>query len=198
MTATAILTDAALYEAITEKKAWALSALYDRYATVLYSLALKILSREKAAQEVVAETFVTVWRKSTTGGNKVREHVGTWLILLCRTLAISSYRAQRHLATSAIAVEQLAEWASKFAANDADDLLQAQEGRLLRGAFDQLSMQQRSTMEMVFFKGLTPDEIALLQKLRPEEVRAQIHQALAHMREHLAHAPGAFDFSHSS
>ncbi len=183
------LSDAALYEAIAEKKTWALSALYDRYATVLYSLALNILKREKTSQEIVEKTFVTLWRKSTAAGQGLRDHVGTWLILLCRTLAVAHYRRQNHLAAPAVAVEQLAEWVVTFANGHPDRIPGAEMGSALREALEHLPPTQRSVMEMVFLRGMTPVEIAGNAGLTEAEVRAQVHHALIKMREQLLYTP---------
>ena len=80
-------TDAALLDAIAQKQDWALSELYDRYSSVLYTLALKILGEPTPAQDVLQETFLAAWRKADLYNQK-RGNVGTWLIVLCRNLAI--------------------------------------------------------------------------------------------------------------
>lgn len=188
MVSAVAFSDASLYEAITQNKTWALSALYDRYATVLYSLALNILNREKAAQEVVEETFVTVWRKSAASSKSIRNHVATWLVLLCRTLAVSRLRTQMHLAAPAVAIDQLSEWVATFANGHPDAPFDSEVVGLLRETIAQMPPQQRTMLEMVFLKGMTPIEIATSMHLATEEVQAQVHHALVSMREQLAHA----------
>lgn len=177
-----------LYDAISEKKTWALSALYDRYATVLYSLALNILQRENTAQEIVEKTFVALWRKSAAARQGMREHVGTWLILLCRTLAVSQQRVQMRLAAPVVAVDQLAEWVTEFANGHPDAFPGVEEGRALRTAFEHLPQAQRELMEMIFLKGMTPEEIAKSTRLAEAEVRTRVHEALMHIRRQLPSA----------
>lgn len=179
------LSDAKLYEAIVEKKAWALSALYDRYATVLYSLAFNILQRENTAQEIVEKTFVMLWRKSAAVQQSVRDHVGGWLIMFCRGLAITSYRVQNHLADTPNNSEQLEEWATAFVGSIADSFPRTESASKLREALERLPGQQRNIVEMIFLKGMTANEIARTTRLAESEVRAQVHGALMKMKEQL-------------
>lgn len=162
--------------------------MYDRYATVLYSLALNILQRESTAQEIVEKTFVALWRKSAAARQGMREHVGAWLILLCRTLAVSQQRVHMHLAAPGVAVDQLAEWVTEFANGHPDALPGIEEGRTLRAAFEHLPQAQRELMEMVFLKGMTPEEIAKSARFAEKEVRTRVHEALAQIRRQLPSA----------
>lgn len=178
------LSDAALYDAITLKKTWALSALYDRYATVLYSLALKISGREKTAQKVVEETFVTVWRNSAANNQSIREHLGTWLILLCRTLALGHGREHGQPVAFHAELDRLATWMN-YANGTPDAESIAEEGRLLRKFMEQLPKQQKAVFEMAFLKGMKLSEIAASISMGIEEVRLQVHQAMSKIREQL-------------
>ncbi len=182
------LSDAELYEAVAEKKPWALSALYDRYATVLYSLALKILNREKDAQEVVEETFVTFWRKSIASRKDLGDHVGTWLILMCRTLARAHNRDAQKSVISERELTQLEDFIG-YANGHPDLQLEAEEKNALRETLEQFSTQQRRAVEMAFLRGMSLTEIAKCTRVAAEEVRAQVHLAVRKLREHLQPQP---------
>jgi hypothetical protein len=60
------LSDEELMVTIAEGQDGALEALYDRYGGPSYSLALRILGDREAAEEVVQDAFVAVWRKAET------------------------------------------------------------------------------------------------------------------------------------
>src|SRR5437867_12537831 len=71
----------------------ALSAIYDRYRAVLFSLALRILRDRAEAEEALADVFLQAWRQAG-GFDRSRGAVGAWLINLCRSRAIDRLRAR--------------------------------------------------------------------------------------------------------
>ncbi|MDZ7343246.1 MAG: sigma-70 family RNA polymerase sigma factor [candidate division KSB1 bacterium] len=176
--------DAELLAAITEKKEWALAALYDRYATVLYSLALKILSESEPAQDVVQETFLTVWRKAALYKEN-RGSVSTWLIVLCRNLAIDQYRSKMRLASRQIELEAASQNLLALEANPADAAAAAEDGRQLREALRQLSTEQRQMIEMAYFHGMSQSEIAAATQTPLGTVKTRTRQALLKLRDAL-------------
>lgn len=177
------LSDAKLYEALAERKAWALSTLYDRYATVLYSLAYNILQRDSTAQEIVEQTFVMLWHKSAALQQAVRDHVGSWLLLFCRNLAITYYRFQNQLAEMPSRAEELEQWCTAFVANTSDPLPLAENKERLRAVLECLPKPQRAIVDMIFLRGMTTTEIAGKTHLTESEVRTQMHIALMKMKD---------------
>src|SRR2546428_13733545 len=71
----------------------ALSAIYDRYRAVVFSLALRILKDRAEAEEALADVFLQAWRQAR-GFDRARGSVGAWLITLCRSRAIDRLRAR--------------------------------------------------------------------------------------------------------
>src|SRR5262249_30078171 len=59
----ALQDDAALVAAMAEGEAHALEIVYERHSRGVYSLALRLLSDSPAAEEVVQETFLKLWRQ---------------------------------------------------------------------------------------------------------------------------------------
>src|SRR5947209_2923398 len=54
--------DSVLVEYVARGESWALELLYERYSRGVYSLAVRLLGDTAAAEEVVQETFLKVWR----------------------------------------------------------------------------------------------------------------------------------------
>lgn len=178
------LSDAELLAAIAEKKEWALAALYDRYATVLYSLALKILSESGPAQDVVQEAFLTVWRKAPRYTEK-RGNVATWLIVLCRNLAIDQYRAKMRLASRRVELEAASEKLIALDDNPMDAATTAEDGRYLREALRRLPAEQKQVIEMAYFQGMSQSEIAAATQTPLGTVKTRTRQALLKLRDAL-------------
>jgi RNA polymerase sigma-70 factor (ECF subfamily) len=183
--------DAELLTAMAQKQDWALAALYDRYAGVLYSLALKILSESAPAQDVVHETFLTAWRKAAMY-SEARGQAATWLVVLCRNLAIDQYRARMRLVSRRIELDAAAEY---LAAPDDDPALKAvaaDDVRHLREALVKLPPEQKQVIEMAYFQGLSQTEISAATQTPLGTVKTRTRQALLKLREALAE-PAAVD-----
>ena len=175
--------DESLRQALIEGEPWALAALYDRYATVLYSLALKVLNNEAVAQEVVQKVFLTAWQ----GANATRHRacdLGTWLILLCRQQAIAARRAERKLQSSTHPLDAIAE---VMIMEGEGGLAQAESNcRRLQQWVAALPEAQRAVVEMTCLQGMTVTEIACVLELPEDYVEAVARKSLANMHEILA------------
>lgn len=181
------LTDAALLEAMALKQESALAELYYRYSSVLYTLALKILGEPVLAQDVLQETFLSVWRKAALYNDK-RGNVGASLIVLCRNLAIDHYRAKMRLASRHVELDTVGEFLIESGNNPADTALAREDGRLLRLALEQLPAEQRQVIEMAYFQGLSQTEIAEATNAPLGTVKTRTRQALFKLRAYLADA----------
>lgn len=180
-------TDAALLDAIAQKQEWALAELYDRYSTVLYTLALKVLNDATPAQDVLQETFLAVWRKAALYNQK-RGNVGTWLIVLCRNLAIDHYRAKMRLSSRRVELESVGEILIEPGEDPASSALAREDGRLLRQALEQLPQEQRQVIEMAYFQGLSQTEIAEMTHAPLGTVKTRTRQAMFKLRDFLIQA----------
>ncbi|MCL4396620.1 MAG: sigma-70 family RNA polymerase sigma factor, partial [Chloroflexi bacterium] len=72
----------------------AMSVLYDRYAQLVFSLAIKILGDRPAAEEVVQEVFVKVWRRAADY-DAGRAKFAAWLAQIAHNQAIDHLRRRR-------------------------------------------------------------------------------------------------------
>lgn len=180
----AACTDTELLAAMAQRQEWALAELYDRYATVLYSLALKILGQAAPAQDVLQEAFLTVWRKADLYNQK-RGNVGTWLIVVCRNLAIDQYRAKMRLASRRVELDEAAEVVSAHAEDPAEAAAAVDDGRVLRQAMMLLPSEQKQVIEMAYFQGLSQSEIAEATGIPLGTVKTRTRQAMMKLREAL-------------
>ncbi len=187
MTAQAPTADAALLEAIAQKQDWALAELYDRYSSALYTLALKILGDPAPAQDVLQETFLTAWRKAALYNQK-RGNVGTWLIVLCRNLAIDHYRVKMRLASRHVELETVGEVLIEQSEDPASAAIAREDGRLLRVALEQLPHEQLQVIEMAYFQGMSQTEIADATGAPLGTVKTRTRQAMFKLRDFLIHA----------
>jgi RNA polymerase sigma-70 factor (ECF subfamily) len=72
----------------------ALEELYDRYRTMAYSLALRITADPAAAEDVVQDAFLGVWRNVARYVDR-RGSVRTWFLAIVHHRAIDAIRRRR-------------------------------------------------------------------------------------------------------
>jgi len=86
--------DVSLVSAIRSGDENAMALLYDRYSSIVYSVALRVLSDTGAAEDVLQEVFMQLWRNPGVFDSS-RGSLGAWLAVIARNRAIDALR-KRH------------------------------------------------------------------------------------------------------
>lgn len=155
----------------------AMASLYDRYSRLVYSVALRVLRDAAAAEDVMQEVLMQVWRSPSTFAS-ARGSLGGWLAVVARNRAIDLLRRRRP--TDSVDDVPLA---SSF--NLAEEAERTSLMEHARGAIQQLPPAQRKTLEMAFFDGLTHSEIAEMTGDPLGTVKTRIRGALLSLRKAL-------------
>ncbi len=152
------LDDYALIALIARRDETALSALYDRYSRLVFSLALRIVGERTLAEEITADAFMNVWRAAASFEEE-RGRVVAWLMSITRHRAIDALR-RLSVRPEGSAVD-LNEAVSMAQSDSVDDLVDVRRQReLVRIALAALPPQQREALELAYFGGLTQQDIA--------------------------------------
>jgi RNA polymerase sigma-70 factor (ECF subfamily) len=146
--------DAALIDRIMQRDETALEALYDRYAGMLSSVLNRILRDTQAAEEILQDIFYQLWRRAPEF-DASRGSLGGWLMVIARNRAIS--RLRHH---NPAAGEELLENTVSLPFNLESAIAQKQLLGKVKGALEVLPKEQRATVELAYFEGLTHREIA--------------------------------------
>jgi len=147
-----VLSDAMLVSAIRSGDEQAMAQLYDRYSPIIYSVALRVLGDTGAAEDILQEVFLQLWR-SPDMFDASRGSMPGWLAVIARNRAIDSLRKRRpesDITEVVVSVEP--DLAGKAEWSRAADKI--------RGTLGGMPAPQRSALEMAFFEGLTHTEIA--------------------------------------
>src|SRR3984893_5453320 len=72
----------------------AMVKLYDRYSSIVYAVALRVLGDTGAAEDVLQEVFMQLWRNPGVFDSS-RGNLGAWLGVISRNRAIDSLRRRR-------------------------------------------------------------------------------------------------------
>lgn len=155
----------------------AMSALFDRYGTMVYSVALRVLKDTGEAEDVMQEIFVQVW-KNPSAFVSGRGSLGGWLVVVARNRSIDMIRRRRP-----------SEPVELFALPSSTNLAQEAERNLLlkkiQGAMLSLPDEQKQSVELAFFEGLSHSEIAEKTGDPLGTVKTRIRLALIAIRKAL-------------
>jgi RNA polymerase sigma-70 factor (ECF subfamily) len=144
--------DNSLVSAVRSGDENAMAMLYDRYSSIVYSVALRVLGDTGAAEDVLQEVFMQLWR-NPGGFDSSRGNLAAWLAVISRNRAIDAVRKRRpdtDIADVIVSVEP----------DLAGDAERARAMEKVRGALGAMPSAQRSALEMAYFEGLTHTEIA--------------------------------------
>lgn len=130
----------------------AMAELYGRYSGVVYSVALRVLGETGAAEDVLQEVFMQLWRKPDAF-DASRGSLAGWLAVIARNRAIDALRKRR----PEVDIDDVVVSCEPDMARGAD---WSRAMDKVRGALTTMPPLQRSALDMAFFEGLTHTEIA--------------------------------------
>jgi RNA polymerase sigma-70 factor, ECF subfamily len=156
------LDDQALISAIAAGDSNALEQLYDRYASVVYRVALRMLKNRELAEEVVQEVFWRVWRRSVSFAHD-RGRVTQWLFGIAHNLCIDELRRMR--ARPAPVYEDVEHPLIQQLIDEQTDVpamvWTTEQRRLITDAMHELPEAQRQAITLAYFGGMSHQEIAI-------------------------------------
>ena len=167
--------DSALLSLVQRGDEFAMASLFDRYSRVVYSVALRVLRDPASAEDVLQEVFMQIWR-NPDGFVATRGSLGGWLAVVARNRSIDALRRKRP-------TEQVDDMALASNYNLADEAERNSLMEKARGVIQLLPVEQRKTLEMAFFDGLTHSEIAEMTGDPLGTVKTRIRSALTSLRK---------------
>lgn len=176
-------TDAEIVEIIARGDWTAVGELYDRYATVLFPMLVRIVRDRAEAEDVLHDAFVLVGERASQYV-AARGSVASWLVTMVRNLAID--RTRRRDRRAALAKADALERPSHEEAIPERAIDAGNEAKHLRAALALLPEAQRSTLEKAFYDGLSYPEIADAEGVPLGTIKSRAARAIAALREHLS------------
>jgi RNA polymerase sigma-70 factor (ECF subfamily) len=152
------LRDEELLALIVRRESAALGVLYDRYARLVFTIALRITGDRETAEEVTQDAFQNVWQ-SAGGFQAGSGSFPSWLMGIARHRAIDATRSRRFRAR-----EREEDLSFDYPSDDANSPEKQTSARMLRetvyAALSELPPAQRQAIELAYYGGLTRSEIA--------------------------------------
>jgi RNA polymerase sigma-70 factor, ECF subfamily len=182
VSAEAKASDEALMKDVSSGCTEALSALFRRYARLIRGIAYKILRDESEADDALQEVFLFLHRRSELFDSS-KNSARSWIVQVTYHRAIDRrrYLQSRHFYTQ-VDLEDVARERGDTAYQRATVGLESER---LRRVFDSLSQNQRQTLRLFFFEGLTLNEIALELGQTRGNVKNHYFRGLGKLRKQL-------------
>jgi RNA polymerase sigma-70 factor (ECF subfamily) len=174
--------DSELFLAIKAGKHSALGVLYDRYASLVYRLALRILVNPQEAEDLTQEVFLQLWQRQSYEPG--RGSLSSFLTTLTRSRAIDRLRSRSSN------VRFLQRWSQTMSSENPSptpfELASlSQRSDYVQTALAQLPEKQRRVLELAYYGGLSQSEIATLLETPLGTVKSWSRQGLLSLRNHL-------------
>ncbi len=170
-----VSSDSVLLAAIRSGDERAMTEIYERYSPTVYSVALRILGDTSAAEDILQDVFMQLWRNADVF-NPERGSLPGWLAVITRNRAIDSLRKRRpeaDITETVVSIEP--DLAGRV---DWSRMLEK-----IRGTLEGMPAPQRHVLEMAFFDGLTHVEIAEKTGDPLGTIKTRIRAGLATLRK---------------
>ena len=162
-----------LINQLKEQKQDAFAKIYDLYASAIYGVILKICRSEVLAQEVLQDTFLTVWNKSNLYDEE-KASFYTWVYRIARNKSLNAIRSsEKHI----IQNENEGVYTTEVEINEEDSFIQ------IKGSLDDLQPHHKRAIELVFFRGYTHREAYKEMDVPLGTFKSYIRQALKQLKE---------------
>jgi RNA polymerase sigma factor (sigma-70 family) len=164
----------------------AFATLYERTSTHLFAVVLRINRDRAQAEDILQEVYVNVWR-SAQSFDAAQSQPLTWLTSIARNRAIDSLRraqTQPQIQTVHTSDGDEAEDNDVYdqvaddSAGPLELLSRASDARALSLCMKGLSAQQRQSVAMAFYDGLSHAEVAEQLKQPLGTVKSWVRRAL--------------------
>ena len=167
--------DELLLEQVRARDHHAMTDLFDRYGSMVYSVALRVLKDSGHAEDVMQDVFFNLWenpRLFIAG----RGSLGAWLVVVARNRAIDALRRRR----PSDSVDEVVLAAKTNLASEAERNTMMEKVRVV---LDRLPSDQQKSLELAFFEGLSHSEIAAQTGDPLGTVKTRIRSALISVRK---------------
>ncbi len=157
----------------------AIEALYDMYSSSLYGVISRIIIDTAAAEDVLQETFVKIWHSFSSYSTE-KGRLFTWMVNIARNLAIDKLRSKdfknqnknQELENNVTFIDEQRNTVYNPELLGVKDLVQT------------LKPEQKSILELVYFKGYTHVEAADELGIPLGTIKTRLRMAILELRKH--------------
>ena len=180
-----VIADETLMIAICDGSSDALALLFRRYARLVRTVAMRILRDNSEAEDLLQDVFLFVFRNCSNFDSS-KATVRSWIVQMTYHRAIDRkrYLNSRHFYTQ-LDLDRIVDVFETRSESRADDLEVSVVNATVSALLETLTADQRNTLNLHFFEGLTFNEIAVKLDQSLGNVRNHYYRALDKLREQM-------------
>ena len=172
------LDDTELISQVVNGEQRAFLALYDRYSSRVYTLALRMVRDQMMAEEVVQDTFLKLWSRARQYLTE-RGPLLTWLLTIARHTALDRLRLESRRPALSDGNDPDFAWEIIPAPETTSEEARWQSLYL---AVRSLPNEQRQVIELAYYQGLSQSEIAEVLNLPLGTVKTRLRAGMNRLR----------------
>ena len=176
-------TDEELMRDLARGQQEALGPLYSRYAALVFHIGVQSLDRT-AAEELVQEVFLNIWRGSTSF-DPSQGAFRPWLLRLTHWKILNELRRQRRRPPGDDAEDSISELPDDEPGPD-ERAWQKEHDRIVLSALETLPPKQRQAIALAFLEGMTHEQVASTLQVPLGTAKTRIRSGLQSLRVYLA------------
>jgi RNA polymerase sigma factor (sigma-70 family) len=173
----------ALLDRVAKQDHAALKALYEQCASKLYGLALRVVTHRDWAEDVLQESFLTIWRSAGDYRASLSPPMA-WLGLIVRSRGLDMLR--RRASERSHLTQELDDTLADTLESDAEtplDTAQASEQAwALHQCLVQLERKQREVVSLAYVRDMSHSELAAQLQIPLGTVKTWIRRGLDQLR----------------
>jgi RNA polymerase sigma-70 factor (ECF subfamily) len=179
-----LLADENLISLVGQGDAEAFTTLYDRHGRAAFSLAYRVMGERQAAEDLVQDAFLKLWR-SATSFRPERGSVRTWILSIVHNRGIDQLRSQASRRRTQDKIEASAPRSQPSEAF-AEAWRNSQRDQV-REAMNTLPPEQLKILELAYFSGYTHVQISGLLDVPLGTMKGRMRLGLKKMRDYFEH-----------
>lgn len=172
-----------LLDRIAAEDAEALKRLYERTSSCLFGLALRVVRNRGAAEDVLQESYLTIWRSAGSYRASLSPPLA-WMGLIVRSRALDALRKR-----SSDRADLMSEWDETFnetlageGVSPMDATSASEQACALHQCLTRLDTQQREVVSLAYLRDLSHSELAEQLRLPLGTVKTWIRRGLEQLR----------------
>jgi RNA polymerase sigma-70 factor (ECF subfamily) len=177
--------DVRLLVRVKERDQSALSELYDRYSALVYTMTLSVVKATDEAEDLLQEVFMQIWNKASLFAQE-KGSVYTWIVTIAKRKAIDRLRSKEIVHRGESLDDEgtfIALPDGSYMSNPLHAAISAEYEAMVREGLGQLSVEQRTTIELSYFEGYTQEQISKQLNVPLGTVKTRMRQGLIKLRD---------------